>query len=281
MSDIFITDLDHTFLRSNQSISSYSQKIWNAKAHNHILSIATARSYSASMKFLSNLHLKAPLIVLDGAMVVTPHQEIIDIKYIPKELAKSVIELSYLAHFVPFVIGLEEGFGEKFYYSDGLNNYQHEVLTNYLHDPRLCYQKRLKAMKRTLKIVYFGSKIELSNLCETLQKAFGEALEYKLSPEKYNDGYILTLLHPNADKSHALKIVSEYIQRDVSDFSVFGDSLNDIGMFKLAGRSIAVQNALDEVKAHADIILPHTNDEDAVAKFLEQTSNPTTPMEKP
>ncbi len=270
MSDIFITDLDHTFLRSNQSISSYSQTIWNAKAHHHTLSIATARSYSASMKFLSKLHLKAPLIVLDGAMVVMPNQEIIDIKYIPQELANSVIELSYQLQILPFIIGLQEGFDEKFHYSDGLNSYQQEVLTNYLHDPRLTYQKRLQAMRRTLKIVYFGSKTQLSDLCETLQKTFGEALEYKLSPEKYNDGYILTLLHPNADKSHALKIVSEYIGRDLSDFSVFGDSLNDIGMFKLAGRSIAVHNALEEVKAHAHIILPHTNDEDAVARFLEE-----------
>jgi hydroxymethylpyrimidine pyrophosphatase-like HAD family hydrolase len=44
--------------------------------------------------------------------------------------------------------------------------------------------------------------------------------------------------------------------------------MNDIGMFKLAGTSVAVSNALEEVKAVADVVLPHSNDEDGVAKYL-------------
>ena len=40
---------------------------------------------------------------------------------------------------------------------------------------------------------------------------------------------------------------------DTTRLTVFGDSVNDIGMFRLAGTSVAVANALEEVKAHADI----------------------------
>jgi len=60
----------------------------------------------------------------------------------------------------------------------------------------------------------------------------------------------------------------EYLGRGRADITVFGDSVNDLGMFKLAGTSVAVSNALDEVKAVADLVLPHSNDEDAVAKYL-------------
>ncbi len=42
-------------------------------------------------------------------------------------------------------------------------------------------------------------------------------------------------------------------------------------MFKLAGTSVAVSNALDEVKAVADVILPHSNNEDGVARYLESS----------
>jgi len=91
-----------------------------------------------------------------------------------------------------------------------------------------------------------------------------------MSPEKYGGGWFLTLLHPEGDKAHALIKVMEYLKRDAQDVTVFGDSVNDIGMFKLAGTSVAVANALDEVKAVADIILPHSNDEDAVAKYLKK-----------
>jgi hydroxymethylpyrimidine pyrophosphatase-like HAD family hydrolase len=41
-------------------------------------------------------------------------------------------------------------------------------------------------------------------------------------------------------------------------------------MFKKAKKAIAVKNALDEVKKQADIVLPHTNDEEAVAKYLKK-----------
>jgi hydroxymethylpyrimidine pyrophosphatase-like HAD family hydrolase len=57
---------------------------------------------------------------------------------------------------------------------------------------------------------------------------------------------------------------------DKKDVTVFGDNINDLGMFEWAGTSVAVKNALEEVKQKADIVLPHTNDEDAVAKYLKE-----------
>jgi len=48
---IYITDLDHTFLRTDQSVSDFSAKIWNEKTKNSILSVATARSFQNLMTF--------------------------------------------------------------------------------------------------------------------------------------------------------------------------------------------------------------------------------------
>ncbi|MEA3521731.1 MAG: HAD hydrolase family protein [Campylobacterota bacterium] len=41
-------------------------------------------------------------------------------------------------------------------------------------------------------------------------------------------------------------------------------------MFQLAGTSVAVANSHEKLKKHATIISQHTNDEDAVAKYLER-----------
>lgn len=95
-------------------------------------------------------------------------------------------------------------------------------------------------------------------------------MEYKHSREKYSDGWFLSILHPEGDKAHALKKLATYLERDTKDITVFGDSVNDIGMFKLAGTAVAVSNALDEVKSVADVILEHSNDEDAVARYLKE-----------
>ena len=269
---IYITDLDHTFLRTDQSVSDFSAKVWNKKTKNSILSVATARSFQKSHDFLDKLHLDAPMILLDGTMIVSPEKKLIDIKTVNKELGDAVIDEGSKYGIYPFVIALRDvkTLDEAFLFPTTLNTHQHGVLENYRNDPRMVECKHIRAMEMNLKIVYFGDHKTLKPLTEHFEKTFGKELEYKLSPEKYSDGWFLTILHPEGDKAHALEKVMNYMERDLEDVTVFGDSVNDIGMFKIAGTSVAVSNALDEVKAVADIILPHSNDEDGVAKYLEK-----------
>ena len=269
---IYITDLDHTFLRTDQSVSDFSTQVWNAKSKDAILSVATARSFQKTHDFLDKLHLDAPMILLDGTMIVSPDKKLIDLKTINKALGDAVVEIGLEFDIDPFIIGLKDmQLNETFLYPRKLNEHQKFVLKGYKNDPRMQFNPQNKTMDMNLKIVYFGDKETLEPLTLQLQKTFKDALEFKLSPEKYSDGYFLTILHPEGDKAHALKKVMDYLERDHADVTVFGDSINDIGMFKLAGTSVAVSNALDEVKAVADVILPHSNDEDGVAKYLSKT----------
>ncbi len=272
MKPIYITDLDHTFLRTDQSLSDFSVNVWNEKAKNAILSVATARSFQKSHNFLEKLHLDAPMILLDGSMIVAPDKTLIDIKTVNKELGDAIIAEGAKFDIYPFVIALKDmDLNEAFLFPTTLNTHQHGVLENYRNDPRMVECKNIKAMEMNLKIVYFADRQTLEPLTAHMKKTFGSELEYKLSPEKYSDGWFLTILHPEGDKAHALQKVADHIGRETSEVTVFGDSVNDIGMFKLAGTSVAVANALDEVKAVADVVLPHSNDEDGVARYLESS----------
>ena len=268
---IYITDLDHTFLRTDQSVSDFSTKTWNEKTKNSILSVATARSFQKSHDFLDKLHLDAPMILLDGTMIVSPEKKLIDIKTVNKELGDAIIDEGARYGIYPFVIALKDikTLDEAFLFPTTLNTHQHGVLENYRNDPRMVECKEIRAMDMNLKLVYFGEYNTLLPMTRNFERTFGKELEYKLSPEKYSNGWFLTILHPEGDKAHALEKVMDYLDRDPADVTVFGDSVNDIGMFKLAGTSVAVSNALDEVKAVADIVLPHSNNEDGVAKYLE------------
>lgn len=271
---LFITDLDHTFLRTDQSVSAFSTQVWNEKTKENILSIATARSFQKSLDFLETLHLKSPMILLDGSMIVTPEKKCIDLQYIDKNLGDAIIFEGEKFHIKPFIITLKniKNMEEAFLFPTTLNSHQNRVLQNYHNDPRMVRCDEIRAMEMNLKLVYFGDYATLQPLTQYLQKTFGSQLEYKLSPEKYSDGWFLTLLHPKGDKAHALKKLVEYLGKEMQHVTVFGDSINDIEMFKVAGHAVAVANALDEVKAVADTILPHTNDEDAVAHYLAQLS---------
>jgi Cof subfamily protein (haloacid dehalogenase superfamily) len=277
MSGLYITDLDHTFLRTDLTVSAFSRDIWNTLAKHHTLSVATARSYQKSTEFLKGLTLNAPLILLDGTMVALADKTLIDLQTLAKPLCDAIIEEAKKFDILPFMIAIDDpkALNEAFMHPplEKLNAIQTHVMQNYLHDPRRQEFQTLCAKALTLKIVYFGEKNLLQPLTEHLQATFGNEIECKLSPEKYTSGYFLTILPPKGDKAHALLKVAEYLNKEPTHMTVFGDSINDIGMFKLAGNSVAVSNALDELKVLADVVLPHSNDEDGVAKYLEKVKN--------
>jgi len=270
---LFITDLDHTFLHSNQSVTPFSQDIWNQKADHAMLSIATARSFAKANAFLKELKLNFPLITLDGAMVADREKKIIDLNVLDQEIGDAIIEEGQKFGISPYVIALADHkeLDETFDIPPQLNDYQERLIKeSYTLDKRLSYVKNIRGVKDTLKLVYMGEESVLRPLAAHLSKLFTNNIEVKLAPENYMKCYFLTILHPLSDKAHALNKVHEYLNIDTKHTTVFGDGLNDIGMFKLAGTAVAVNNALEAVKAEATIVLDETNDEDAVAKYLEK-----------
>jgi Cof subfamily protein (haloacid dehalogenase superfamily) len=276
MPKLYITDLDHTFLHSTQIVTDFSKKIWNEKSDHALLSIATARSFSKTSEFLKGLNLKAPLILMDGAMIVSPEKKLIEIKTLNKEIGDAIIEESIAFGIYPYVISLDNhnSLDETFAIPPILNYYQKFLITeNYASDKRLNHKKKIEGAEETLKLVYMGEEKVLRPLAEHLSKTFGDSIEVKLAPENYMKCYFLTILHPLSDKANALYKVLEYLNKDPIETTVFGDGLNDIGMFKLAGTAVAVSNALNEVKDEADIVLTKSNDEDAVANYLKETIN--------
>ena len=274
MKNIYITDLDHTFLRSDLSVSDYTKKIWNSYEKDSILSIATARTYKKTMQFMQGVSINAPMILLDGALIATADKKIIDTKFISKAVADEIIDEGAKLDIYPFLLSLvDQQLNEAFSYSTTLNNYQTEILKRYANDDHTQAFKNLRAMEDNFKVVYMADEDILVELKERLEKIFGDELKYILAPEAYMGCYFLTILHKDADKAHGITSVSEAAEFDLSRLSVFGDNLNDIGMFNLANISVAVANAHNDVKQMAKVILPHTNDEDGVAQYLERLRN--------
>ena len=269
MSKTYITDLDHTLLHTDLTISRFTSDVWNEQSRSNSLSIATARSYKKAVQFLTPLDLKAPLVLLDGALVVTPEKRIIDLYILERDLGDAAIDEGSKFGIYPVIITLEDDqLNEAMLYPSLRNPHQEQLIARYRGDDHLFEQRSIRAREQNLKIVYMGEEALLRQLHEHFKKTFADAIRMILGPEAYLGCYYLTLLHPLADKAHGLVAAAHHTGHDSSEMTVFGDSTNDLGMFALAGTSVAVANALDEVKAAADIVLPHTNDEDAVARYL-------------
>lgn len=270
MTKLFLTDLDHTFLRDDLTISDYSKTIWNSMAQNNIMGIATARTYKKSEQFLRGLNINTPMILLDGSLIVSPEKKILDMKIISKSMADEIIDYGSKLGIYPFVLALkDQNLNEAFLYPRQMNNYQKELILRYKGDDNLQECSNIKAMENNFKLVYFGEKNQLEELQDNLQSIFKDEIKYILAPEAYMGCYFLTLLHKDADKAHGLQKVREITQIDYKDFTVFGDNFNDLGMFNLAQVSVAVANAQEEVKKIATVVSDYTNNEDAVAKYLQ------------
>jgi len=269
MKNIYITDLDHTFLRSDLSISDYTKKIWNAHANHSIMSIATARTYKKTVEFLEGIEINAPMILLDGALIATLDRKIIDTKFLTKEIGDTIIERGAKMGIYPFVLSMEgSALREAMSYARDLNAYQREIIKRYSNDDHTREYKDLRAGEQNFKIVYMADEELLVSLEQEIKALFGESLKYILAPEAYMGCHFLTILHKDADKAHGIRSVSEAVGFDLNKLTVFGDNYNDIGMFELAKNAVAVANAQEGVKRKADIVLAHTNDEDAVARYL-------------
>lgn len=63
-----------------------------------------------------------------------------------------------------------------------------------------------------------------------------------------------------ADKGHALRMMAEAEKLDISECMAFGDGGNDISILKAAGIGVAMGNAADDVKAAADYVTTHVDD---------------------
>ena len=81
--------------------------------------------------------------------------------------------------------------------------------------------------------------------------------------------HFIQIIGCRTDKAEALRVLVADWHMRMEDVVAFGDDTNDVEMVAQSGKGVAVDNAVDEVKAVADCITC-SNDEDGVAIILEE-----------
>ena len=106
---------------------------------------------------------------------------------------------------------------------------------------------------------------------EKLKKVYDGLADTDVSKAFYKDIYeeglyYLEVFAKSATKANGVKFLREYTGAD--KVIAFGDNLNDLDMFDVSDVTVAVENAVDEVKNKADYICKNNN-ENGVAEFIE------------
>lgn len=84
-----------------------------------------------------------------------------------------------------------------------------------------------------------------------------------------SDDHNLEVMDAFASKGAGLTWLCAYLGLTCAQCAAFGDSDNDLSMIEAAGLGVAMANAKEKVKAHADRVAPCDNNEAGVARFLE------------
>lgn len=92
--------------------------------------------------------------------------------------------------------------------------------------------------------------------------------EYSMFSFVHSDRQFCEILNPKADKGTGLQRLGEILHVPKEKIFAIGDYYNDIPMLRAAGTGIAVQNAPEDVKKEADVILSETCDQSAVAAAI-------------
>lgn len=107
------------------------------------------------------------------------------------------------------------------------------------------------------------------------EKPTREALAY--ASAKYGDDFQLSISMPcflevtskTVDKALTLQRLCNLLNIDIQDVVTCGDGGNDISMIQAAGTGVAMRNANETVKSHADYITA-SNDEDGIVEVIEK-----------
>ncbi len=86
----------------------------------------------------------------------------------------------------------------------------------------------------------------------------------KMPTVRYHEDYVF--IEPT-DKYRGIREVVEYVGGDIRDVVVFGDGTNDLSMFLPVWTSVAMGNAVDELKERADYVTDDI-DRDGIYKAL-------------
>lgn len=264
MSNLYVSDLDGTLLRSNETTSEYTNQVINSLVDKGmIFSYATARSLITAKKVTKGIHVKIPLIVYNGAFVMDNITEEILIANYFDDSVYSVLEDLFHNAVYPIVYSFMGG-REKFSFvpkmcTKGMNMF----LESRKGDIRTNEVNSLSKLKEGN--IFYIVCIDEPEKLKPLYDKYKDKYHCVYQTDIYTKEQWLEIIPQEASKSNAIKQLQTML--DTEKLIVFGDGKNDIDMFQMADESYAVANAHEELKKYATGVIA-SNDEDGVAKWL-------------
>lgn len=242
-----ITDLDRTLLHTNKTISDYTQQVLKMCHEKGILIMAaTARPERAILDYHKQVKFDA-MTVMNGAGVIALGLETAGYP-IARESVKEILER--LCELPDIILSLE--CGNEVYANVEIPIWNAIVFHEF---------PKLPTVGPIYKILVSKENENIGPLVETL-----------LTEDTYctvaNEN-LVQIMNKKATKWNGVQMMLSAFGIESEDAVYFGDDNDDIEAMKNCGVGVAVANAIDAVKAVADVVV-ESNDEEGVAQYIER-----------
>lgn len=262
---LYLTDLDGTLLRSDETISARTAMLINRMvAEGMHFTYATARSRNTARKVTAGLDARMPVIVYNGAFVLdNTDASVLVGNYFAKDEADEILGSILRAGVSPIVYARHEG-KEQFRYNVRTAG---ESAMGYVAtragDPRDTPVECDEALY--MDDVFYFTCIAEERLMRPLYERYRDRYHCVYYKEIYTGVYWLEIMPSAATKAHAGQQLKDWY--GASRVVAFGDSTNDSELFDLADESYAVANATPQLRSRATAVIGDNNS-DSVARWL-------------
>ncbi|MBT3514457.1 MAG: Cof-type HAD-IIB family hydrolase [Nitrospina sp.] len=269
---LYISDLDGTLLDEEGRLPADSIKRLNKLIDKGLnFTIATARNYDSAYPLLKGLNLKHPVILFNGVYLTEFHTgtNLLFSDFISVDIINKMISIADGHNIEPFIYT----YGDKhLVYFRRINNLGAQAYLDIISSEQRAHKVDSFSFPISEHISGFlliDTQEALEPVNAKLKSLYENELNIYFAPDVSNPEFCwLQSFHQEANKGKMLTHMVEHLSIPISNTVVFGDYLNDLDMFRVAGYSIAMQNALPEVKSLADRVIS-SNIDQGVVLYLE------------
>lgn len=252
--ELIALDIDGTILNSNMSITEETKKAVDLCKKAGVKVILSSGRLSQSLKpYAKILDLDGYQITLNGSVIKKIDNDNILEKFtIPAYDYENIIKKLNALNYSTLVFGVDN-------YYKSYNNNDIKIIEEISGIDANFVERFADVVDptKTLSVIKDMDKVqEFRNMMEDNK--------YTIIRTGYNH---VEVVRKDVDKGTALKIIAEKYNIPREKVLAIGDSENDIGMLKYAGKGIAMGNAYDNVKEISDEITASC-DEEGVAKAI-------------